>query len=495
MLLLPELLNDWPCTIIGENFGQEVCGITEDSRNVKPGFVFVARRGKNDDGASFIAEAVERGAIAIVIDRPLPSSLSTSIPIITVLNCQRFLSYACARFAGNPSGKLTIIAVTGTNGKTTVTHFIGQLLKCMGIRAAVIGTTGVFIDGIQMEFNIPEMTTLPAEYFHPLLKKCEEEGMTHIVLEASSLGLSTNRLADCEIDVGILLNIGSDHYDEHAGKENYINAKKILLKDAKQVIVNMDDEVCVQMSKFSKGPCTFFGKNRLADVCIPQGKSLVCYGKDEGAFQLSMPGHFNRMNAAAAISTLLVLGFALNDILPHLSRLKLPAGRLQRIEREGVVVYVDFAHTPDAIEAVLRALASVCKGRLITVFGCGGNRDKGKRNEMGELAVFYSSSVIVTSDNPRNEDPLSIIADIVEGFGENCNAVEVEPDRRSAIRKAIFRAMPGDIVLIAGKGHEKIQHTAEGIFPFSDAEEAIRALFKKQMGGSQKLITNPFTER
>lgn len=467
VLLLSELLKDWTYTFKGKELNIAVTGITECSKNVKDGFLFVARRGKNDDGMSYIAEAIEGGAIAIVIDRALPHHLTLSIPLVTVLDCSQFLSHACALFSGNPSERMKVIAVTGTNGKTTVTYFIDQLLRGFGERTALIGTTGIFIDGVKIDCNAPDMTTLPAEYLHPLLKRCEDDGVTHIILEASSLGLSAKRLDDCKIDIGVVLNIGSDHYDEHGGKQNYIDAKKILVKQAKQLIVNGEDAQCVQMSKVSTSPCVFFGMNQSANNFI---------GDEIG---LSVPGKFNRMNAIAAISVLFLLGYRFEEVLSLLPELRLPEGRMQYLEKDGITVYVDFAHTPDALESVLHALSVSCEGRLITVFGCGGNRDKGKRAQMGKLAVSYSSHVIVTSDNPRQEDPLAIIEDIIVGFDESCQAIEVEPDRRLAIRKAIFQAVAGDTILIAGKGHEKIQHTAEGVFPFSDVAEANCALLER----------------
>ena len=481
VLLLQELLKDWPCTISGGKFRVAVAGITERSMDVKPGFIFVARKGKKEDGTLYIAEALQSGAVAIVIDQSTVSGVPQSVPVILVPDCRRFLSHASAVFSGNPSKKLTVIAVTGTNGKTTVSHFIGQLLKGLGIKAAVIGTTGIFIDGIHTDYKIPQMTTLPAEFLHPLLKKCLERGVTHVVLEASSLGLSTSRLDHCEIDVGILLNIGSDHYDEHGGKQAYINAKTKLLKMAKQVIVNRDDDICVEMAKLSTGPCLYFGTHMESDVCLEvQGTKLfMAWDEESGEIILPILGGYNHMNAAAAISALRVLSYKLAAILPQTSLLKLPEGRMQQIELGGVTVVIDYAHTPDALEAVLCSLVLACKGRLITVFGCGGERDKGKRAEMGEVAVLYSSSVVVTSDNPRNEDPLAIIADIMEGFGEACTAVDAEPDRNRAIRKAVVRAQAGDIILIAGKGHEKTQHIAEGIVPFSDEKVAAQALLNK----------------
>jgi UDP-N-acetylmuramoyl-L-alanyl-D-glutamate--2,6-diaminopimelate ligase len=468
VLLLTELIKDWPCTVSGGEIRLPVTGITERSSRVEEGFIFVARKGSRNNGALYIHKALELGAVAIVVDCTDITGIPADIPVITVPDCKRFISHASARLAGNPASRMKVIAVTGTNGKTTVTHFIGQLLNNMGVRTAVIGTTGVYIDGVRRAYDIPQMTTLPAEYLHPLLKECEEESITHIILEASSLGLSSHRLDHCEIDIGILLNIGTDHYEEHGGKLAYINAKKQLFKMVKTMIVNSDDLQCMQMAITSFTPTVYFGTDPSAHVHI-----------SELDMKLNIPGHYNRMNALAAISALLILGYRMDRILQFCGRLQLPEGRLQQLERDGVKVYVDYAHTPDALQAVLHTLSYSCYGRLITVFGCGGERDKGKRAEMGELAVLYSSSVIVTSDNPRNEDPSAIIKDIMEGFGGECSAIEAVLDRKYAIRKAIFSAAPGDIVLIAGKGHEKTQHTAEGKFPFSDYEEAEQALFEK----------------
>ena len=468
VLNLTELIKDWPCTVSGGEFRVSVTGITEKSTRVKKGFIFVARKGNRNDGALFIDDAIERGAVAIVVESTNLKRIHAKIPIITVPDCRQFIAHASALLAGNPASRLKMIAVTGTNGKTTVTHFIGQLLSHLGKRTAVIGTTGLFIDGIKSDVDLPQMTTLPAESLHPLLKACEQQSVTHVILEASSLGLSSHRLGACEIDVGVLLNIGTDHYEEHGGKSCYIEAKKKLFQMVDTMVINSDDQECMQMAKDCQTPTVYFGTDPSADVMLSRLE-----------VQLSIPGHYNRMNALAAVSVLLVLGYRLEDVLPYCALLRLPEGRLQRLEQDGVTVYIDYAHTPDALQAVLHTLAQLCYGRLITVFGCGGERDKGKRAEMGELAVYYSSIVIVTSDNPRNEDPKAIIHDIMEGFGGECSAIEAVLDRKYAIRKAIFSAAPGDIVLIAGKGHEKTQHTSEGQFPFSDYDEAAQALLEK----------------
>lgn len=468
-MLLSEILKDWPCTVSG-SIGMSVCGITERSGNVKEGYIFVARKGAKDDGLCHLQEAIESGAIAIVVDRntAINIKIPDKITIITVPDGRKFISYVSSKLAGDPSESLKIIAVTGTNGKTTVTHFIGQLLNMCGKQAAVIGTTGIFSNGRKISMEVPEMTTLPAEFLHPLLKGCLDAGMEYVVMEASSLGLSTSRLDHCLIDVGVFLNIGVDHYEEHGSKQAYLNAKKKLASLAKALVVNADDEQCMALVHDSNRPTIYFSETMITDKV------------SEELYFTSLPGRHNRMNALAAVTTLTSLGFDRMALLSLCQQLQLPEGRLQRIEESGVTVFIDYAHTPDALHTVLSSLRRECNGGLITVFGCGGDRDHGKRPMMGEVAVAFSSLVIITSDNPRNEDPLGIINEILMGIDDISHNIIVEPDRKAAIEKAISEAKEGDVVLIAGKGHEKSQQVGQVFFPFSDSLIAKEALQNKK---------------
>lgn len=470
LLLLSEILKDWPCTVSG-SVGIPINGITERSGNVKEGFIFVARKGCRDDGILHVQEAIERGAIAVVVDRnaELDFEASTEITLITVPDGRKFLSHASAKLAGNPSESMTIIAVTGTNGKTTVTHFIGQLLAMLGERAAVIGTTGLFMNGRKVVIDMPEMTTLPAEFLHPLLRKCVDEGMQYIVMEASSLGLSTSRLDHCKIDVGVFLNIGVDHYEEHGSKEAYIEAKKRLTTMARELVVNADDRQCVKLVDCANRPVHYFNELMVAGRVVPYN-----------LYPINLPGKHNRLNALAAVAVMQRLGFDQHEVLPLCSRLELPEGRLQRLDGGDVTVYIDYAHTPDALQTVLASLTEESTGELITVFGCGGNRDKGKRPQMGMVAATYSSKVFITSDNPRNEEPSSIIEEILMGINCDSEKIDVELDRRTAIQKAVYYAKDGDIVLIAGKGHEKTQQVGHELLTFSDYDVAQAALREKR---------------
>ncbi|QTD42427.1 UDP-N-acetylmuramoyl-L-alanyl-D-glutamate--2,6-diaminopimelate ligase [Sporosarcina sp. Te-1] len=447
----------------------DVKGVTEHSTRIGEGYLFVARKGGKTDGICYVDEAVRRGACGIVIDRNngIEKAGDLNIPVIIVPDCRKFISYASARLAGNPSERMTIVAVTGTNGKTTVTHLASQLLQKLNLKTAVIGTTGVFIEGCQMATTYPEMTTLPPEYFHQLLKDLEDAGVSHVLLEASSMGLATSRLAHCKIDIGVFLNIGIDHYEEHGGQQSYLDSKKILTDLAGILIANSEDEICCKLVEETKIPVHYFDYRTICGVPI-----------DEKLFSIQLPGRHNRMNVIAALSVLRVLGFELEDIFPYTVSLQLPEGRLQSIHKDGVTVYIDYAHTPDALENVLAALAEEQQGKLITVFGCGGDRDHGKRPKMGEVASRYSSEIIITSDNPRSENPVQIIEEVLQGISKK-ETVRVQIDRRKAIHEAIALAVAGDVVLIAGKGHEKTQHTKEGIHPFSDFEVASDVLQKR----------------
>ena len=361
LLLISEILKDWPCTVSG-SIGVPIYGITERSGNVKEGYIFVARKGARDDGILHVQEAIKRGAVAIVIDRNEDVTIDSSgeITLIVVPDGRKFMSHASAMLAGNPSESLTIIAVTGTNGKTTVTHFIGQLLALLGKQAAVFGTTGLYMNGGKVNLDIPEMTTLPAEFLHPLLRKCVNAGMEYVVMEASSLGLSTSRLDHCKIDIGVFLNIGVDHYEEHGSKKAYIEAKKRLTTMARTLIVNADDRQCVELVGGSDRPVHFFNGLMAAGKVIPYA-----------LYPFYLPGKHNRLNALAAVTVMSVLGYDQLEVLPLCNRLELPEGRLQRLEGGHVTVFIDYAHTPDALQTVLASLTEESTGDLITVFGCG----------------------------------------------------------------------------------------------------------------------------
>jgi len=491
MIELCELLKNWPCTAKGGDFRALVSGVTDHSAEVIPGSVFVARKGRSASGLDHIQEALHNGAVAIVTDISRPPGIPQGVTSISVPDAADFLAYACSAFYGHPSRELTVFAVTGTNGKTTTTRFIGQLLKAGGIRSAVIGTLGVWIDGRKAPLQTPPMTTLPPAHLHRVLRYCADEGVTHIAMEASSLGLSGKRLDHCSIDYGIFLNIGTDHHAEHGGEEAYLSAKGRLSELAGKIILNADDASVLSITRGTR-PVMTFGERPGGDTHLRisddgKGDWMLAAGKAHTVIAAPVEGRHNRLNAAAAFASLMAAGFGLADFRRNASCLSLPEGRMQESEGAGIRVFVDYAHTPDALEAVLGALSSLCTGRLITVFGCGGDRDREKRPKMGSVAGEYSDSVWVTSDNPRSEEPTQIISDIMEGLAGTSAIVRTETDRERAIRGAIYEAEAGDFVLIAGKGHEEIQISKSSSRPFSDYRTALRFLGERAADGDTRV--------
>lgn len=461
-LLLARLIEGQQCTVLQGSAHIQVKGITESSKKAADGFIFAAKKGSTLNGLDFVQEACGRGASAVVIDQhAVLCAVPAAVTVIAVPDVPLFLSHAAAMFFGNPAEQLKIIAVTGTNGKTTVSHFIGQLLEAKGCRTAVIGTTGVFHSGRQVQTIEEGLTTMPAEQLHAALADCLKQQIGYAVIEASSIGLSSNRLAHCPAAAAVLVNIGVDHYEEHGGKEAYIEAKKKIFDLAERIAVNEEDALCKSLASASGREVRYFNSTEINGESVPR-------------LELPLPGKHNECNARAAVSALQLLGFPAAEILPLLHVLKLPAGRLEKYSADGVDVYIDYAHTPDALQAVLQALQQ--EGRpIITVFGCGGGRDKSKRPQMGAVAACGSDHLIITSDNPRFEDPSAIIVDILAGTAGISVPLDIIVDRRSAVRHAIQAAQKGDIVLIAGKGHEQTQQTGGETIHFCDREETIKA--------------------
>ncbi len=466
---IADLLKDWPCTWIQGSFAQPIYGIKDDSRKIKKGDLFVAINGKKDKGRIYINEAIQKGAICIISEEKVDDILNPSIAFATVPNTKTFLSHACARFYGNPSEKLHVIAVTGTNGKTTVSHLIGQLLDSQGVQVAVIGTLGLFINGKKIHEFHSNLTTWSAIELHQTLAYCVNNHVTHVVLEASSMGLAQHRLDHCSIDQGVFLNLGHDHLEDHAGFEEYGKSKRKLLNLCKQIVANEDDVYWNEHVKKSNKPVDWFNRGQIELVEMKSNQMLIRLKGDRTIIPIQFTGLFNVANLAAALMTLNQIGFSANQLKPFLSYLSLPMGRLQMVEGDYCEVFIDYAHTPEALQQVLESLRDIVKGRLVLVFGCGGDRDHEKRPEMGKIASMYADKVIVTSDNPRTENPIDICHDIIKNL-PSLSTIHVELDRKEAIEKALQLANHLDTVLIAGKGHETTQHIGANIIPLSDEQ-------------------------
>ena len=454
-----------------------VAGLACHSKQVRPGDLFIAMEGAEADGHAFIHEAVARGAAAVVAQR-LPV-LSRACPCVVVPDTRAALVRIAARFYGHPSRKLRLIGVTGTNGKTTTTYLMKTILEAAGFRAGLLGTIRYHIG----ERVVPSTNTTPGplelqRYFAQMVG----EGLQWCAMEVSSHALAQGRVVGLEFEGAVFCNLGSDHLDYHKTREAYAAAKRRLfeyLRPEGQAVINIDDDYGrVLAETLPKGSVVTYGMERQAKVsvkqaaCSWQGTTLIL-DTPWGLVPIATPllGRHNVWNIASAAATLLALGVSAEAVRSGLAALDGVPGRLERVPNDlDLRVLIDYAHTADAIRLVLASLRELTKGRLIIVFGCGGNRDQTKRPVMGKMASLLADHVVLTSDNPRGEDPREIIRQIQAGFVPGFHQFEVVPDREQAIVAALAQARREDTVLIAGKGHEAHQIFDHISVPFSDRE-------------------------
>ena len=459
----------------------EAAGVTADSRRVKQGDIFVALAGSKADGASFATEAEKRGAVAIVAasGASLPS---ISIPIIASDDPRRALALLAARFAGGQPQ--TMVAVTGTSGKTSVAAFTRQIWQQAGLSAASIGTTGVVAPG-RNEYG--SLTTPDPVELHRLLAELAAAGVTHAAMEASSHGLDQRRLDGVRLSAGAFTNLGRDHMDYHPTVEDYHRAKlrlfDALLEKGAPAVIFADDpwsQPTITAARAAGLKVLTVGRHgdflRLKRVEHERFRQRAEIEADGVIYEIDLPlaGDFQVSNALVAAGLAMATGSAAGQTLPALEKLNGAPGRLELVgtSANGAPVYVDYAHKPDALENVLASVRPFTTGRVIVVFGCGGDRDRGKRPIMGEIATRLADVTIVTDDNPRSEVPETIRAAILAAAP---GAIEIA-DRRAAIVEAVSMLNAGDTLIIAGKGHEEGQTIGTETFPFSDHEEVRRAL-------------------
>lgn len=491
---LAELLKDWPCTVKGGSIRVEVSGIEDYAQGVKEGDLFIVRKGRNSDGLKYVEQAIDNGAVGIVIeDEKQLDSMKITVPIIWVPNVLKFMSYSAAKINRYPAEAMQVIAITGTNGKTTVSHFIGQLLVALHKNVIVIGTNGIYINGVEVHLDYEHLTTLQPKHLHKILRIALSRGVEYVVLEASSMGLSKHRLDDCSIDIGVFLNLAEDHIEDHGSYDKYKAAKQILATLSEQLVLNGDDSFCRTIGLQAKKKKAYFGLGNRVDYqlqLLAEGLSSTtcCLQSKKGQKVFSIPfvGEHHLQNTIAAITTVSELGFSIEEITEAVEKLTLPKGRLERIENDlNIEIYIDYAHTEAAMRAVLQTLNKTVKRKLIVVFSCGGDRDKHKRVKMGAVASKYADLIYLTTDNPRSEEPEQINAQIAAGFSSKQN-YKVILDRAEAIEKAIMNAEEGDTILIAGKGHETIQTIGTKEIEFSDIENVKIVLDKTAKKQSRK---------
>jgi UDP-N-acetylmuramoyl-L-alanyl-D-glutamate--2,6-diaminopimelate ligase len=463
-----------------------VTRIVADSRQAVPGCAFVALRGERADGHAFVERAIAGGAHVVVVDEAYatanPPSATGQVTTVVVAQTRRALSHIAAGFYEHPSRSLDVVGVTGTNGKTTTAHLIAALLESGGIASGRIGTLGAIFAGAMWPLD---NTTPLALELHALLAEMRERGARAVVMEVSSHALALDRVADMTFALAVLTNVTRDHLDFHRSFEAYAATKRGFLWMAPHAVVGSDD---------AHGACW-------ATQLRAQGRAPVTYGLEQGAavrasalelsaagstfavgdqpFRLQLPGRFNVRNALAALCVARRFGIDDRTCARALAAFEPVPGRMERISASGVDVFVDYAHTPDALEEVLQAAREATGGRLAVVFGCGGDRDRGKRPLMGRIAQALADRVMITSDNPRGEDPHAIMSESLAGIAQR-SGVAIEVDRRVAIRRAIAEAAPGDLVVVAGKGHENYQLVGTSVHHFDDRDEVRAALAARQ---------------
>ena len=461
-------------------------GITSDSREVAPGFIYVAVRGGSQDGHRFIADAITQGAVTVVGEADRKPDFGASY--IQVTDSREALAELAAGFYGDPSLSMKLVGVTGTSGKTTTTYLIESILENAGYRVGVIGTVN-FRFGSKI---FPSTHTTPgAVELQRLLSQMKAEGCNAVVMEVSSHALKQKRVWGLAFETAVFTNLSREHLDFHPDMEDYFQSKRLLFTlHAKHGVINADDEYGRRLLDELKGAWSFAigAPGRISGAALTSDLrgirgTLPLDGKPLEV-KVGLVGEFNVSNLLGAIGATRALGLSVSEIERGLKALKSVPGRLERVQNShGLHVLVDYAHKPDALEKVLKTLQSARAGnRLITVFGCGGDRDRTKRPVMGKIAVEHSDEVIVTSDNPRTEDPMAIIQEIQAGIPRGA-CYQVEPDREKAIHSAIRMAKRGDVVLIAGKGHEDYQIIADPKAPggtrkihLDDREVALAAL-------------------
>jgi len=463
----------------------EVAGLTLDSRKVQPGFLFAALAGAKADGASFVSDALKRGATAILAgsDAVLPP-LDKGIVVVRDDNPRRRIALMASAFAGRQPG--TIAAVTGTNGKSSTVHFVRHIWTTLGLSAASVGTLGIVSPGFTREAGL---TTPDPVQLHADLATLAREGVTHLAIEASSHGLDQHRLDGLELSAAAFTNLTHEHLDYHPTMEAYFAAKarlfEALLPADGTAVVNADSDRAGQLAELCarRGirSWSYGAKGRefrlVRDQPTPHGQHLVLEVLGTRLeVELPLVGGFQASNALAALGLVVATGGDAARSVAALASLTGAPGRLQLVARHrtGAPVYVDYAHKPEALETVLATLRPFARGKLVVVFGCGGDRDRGKRPVMGEIATRLADLTLITDDNPRSEEPAAIRAEIVRGIpAGRKNWIEVRSDRRAAIEQGMAAlGSADDLLLIAGKGHEAGQ-TIKGVtHPFDDAEVA-----------------------
>lgn len=438
----------------------EIGNISYDSRKTRKGDLFVAVRGFESDGHKFVGAAVKAGASVILCEE----KPEESVPYVLVKNSREALALVSGNYFGNPASSMVLVGVTGTNGKTTTTMLIKHVLEnCTGEKCGLIGTNQNMIG----EMVLPAERTTPESYeLQKLFRDMAKNGCKYVIMEVSSHSLVLDRVAGIRFEVAVFTNLTQDHLDFHKTMEEYAGAKALLFERCNKAAINIDDEWGGYMTQRAKCPVFTYSETKLEadlvakDIRLSPSNVKFCALAMNSLERVSLeiPGKFSVYNAMSVISAGLLLGLSLSAVCESLKTAKGVKGRVEVVPtNENYTILIDYAHTPDALENVIRSMKEVTTGRVVVLFGCGGDRDRTKRPIMGEIATTLADYAIITSDNPRTEVPADIIADILEGVKVPKNRFKVIEDRRQAIAFAIDSHMDGDVIILAGKGHETYQ--------------------------------------
>lgn len=462
-------------------FDPEITFVTDDSRRLRPGCAFVCIRGKSFDGHTVAAQAVEAGAAAVIAE------YDTGLPCqVLVSDTRAAYALMCGALFEHPAERLHLIGITGTNGKTTSAFLIKEILEFSGYRTGMIGT----VQNMAGDEVFPAQLTTPDPYeLNALFEKMVKAGCTHCVMEVSSQALAQQRVAGLRFDIALFTNLTQDHLDYHGTFENYLAAKHMLFEQADHAIVNLDDQAAPAMTARTDCTVTTFSAERDdADFTAKNVHDMPACVEYElvgggmiGSVHLGIPGHFSVYNSMGALLCAMQAGVPFRQALDALRSAKGVKGRIEVVPtKTDYTVIIDYAHSPDGLENILASLREIAGGRIICVFGCGGDRDHTKRPKMGAVAARLADVAVVTSDNPRSEDPDRIVADVLEGMRDATIPVHVEVNRTAAIRLALQLARRDDFVLLAGKGHETYQILKTGKIHYDEREIVAQILRENQ---------------
>ena len=473
-MLLTELIGNLKILNITGDPHIDIDGIAYDSRKVKKDTVFVCIDGMKADGHMYAAQALKNGASALIIEKEL--DFDANVPVIRTEDSRIALAYMADRFYGHLSGRINLIGITGTKGKTTTTYMVKSILEAAGRKVGLIGTMGTRI-GDRTLYS--ERTTPESLDLQELFVQMMEEGVDDIVMEVSSQGLALHRVSCCEFFAGVFTNFSRDHISamEHASMEEYLAAKSMLFQMCRHGLVNIDSEAAPKVIAQASCEIMTYGIDRPCDIRAVEMIKMPGYVEFEllsawykGRFKVNIPGKFSIYNALATIGVCGLMGVSQEAVRAGLERVQVP-GRAELVDTgRDFSIIIDYAHTPDSLENILRTVKDYAAGKVICVFGCGGDRDTAKRPMMGAISGRIADYTVITSDNPRTEEPIKIVEQIEEGIKSTSGAYICITDRREAIRHAICSAGSGDVIILAGKGHETYQIFADKTIHFDERE-------------------------